>query len=181
MMNPQTASAIEILQDIEARSLARSTEVDDRQGYASLWAGLAFKVAGIRVLAPMDEVSEILILPSRLTRVPGAKVWVKGLANIRGNLLPIIDLQAFLGGKPIVTNRRSRVLVINREDLTTGLLVGDVQGMRHFSEDQSVSSARIDGVIGHFIQAAYVNDDGTWPVLSMDSLASDERFRMAAA
>jgi twitching motility protein PilI len=180
-MNPDTASAIEILQDIEARSLARTTKVDDQEGFASLWAGLAFKVAGIRVLAPMDEVSEILILPSRLTRVPGAKVWVKGIANIRGNLLPIIDLQAFLGGKPIVTNRRSRVLVINREDVTTGLLVGDVQGMRHFSDDQSIASARIEGVIGHFIQAAYENDDGIWPVLSMDSLANDERFRMAAA
>jgi len=180
-MNPQTASAIEILQDIEARSLARTTEVDDQESFASLWAGLAFKIAGIRVLAPMDEVSEILVLPSRLTRVPGAKIWVKGIANIRGNLLPIIDLQAFLGGKPVVTNRRSRVLVINREDLTTGLLVGDVQGMRHFSEDQSVTSARIEGVIGHYIQAAYENEDGTWPVLSMDSLANDERFRMAAA
>ncbi len=180
-MNSETASAIEILQDIEARSLARTTEVDDQEGFASLWAGLAFKVAGIRVLAPMDEVSEILILPSRLTRVPGAKVWVKGIANIRGNLLPIIDLQAFLGGKPIVTNRRSRVLVINREDVTTGLLVGDVQGMRHFSDDQSITSARIEGVIGHFVQAAYQNEDGIWPVLSMDSLANDERFRMAAA
>jgi len=180
-MNPQTASAIEILQDIEARSLARTTEVDDQESFASLWAGLAFKIAGIRVLAPMDEVSEILVLPSRLTRVPGAKIWVKGIANIRGNLLPIIDLQAFLGGKPVVTNRRSRVLVINREDVTTGLLVGDVQGMRHFSEDQSVTSARIEGVIGHYIQAAYENEDGTWPVLSMDSLANDERFRMAAA
>ncbi len=180
-MNPETASAIEILQDIEARSIARTTEVDDQQGFASLWAGLAFKVAGIRVLAPMDEVSEILILPNRLTRVPGAKAWVKGIANIRGNLLPIIDLQAFLGGKLIVTNRRSRVLVINREDVTTGLLVGDVQGMRHFSEDQSIASARIEGAIGPFVQAAYENDDGIWPVLSMDSLASDERFRMAAA
>ena len=180
-MNPQTASAIEILQDIESRSLARISEVDYQEGFASLWAGLAFKVAGIRVLAPMDEVSEILILPNRLTRVPGAKVWVKGIANIRGNLLPIIDLQAFLGGKPIVTNRRSRVLVINREDVTTGLLVGDVQGMRHFSDDQSIASARIEGVIGQFIQAAYENDEGIWPVLSMDSLANDDRFRMAAA
>ena len=180
-MNPDTASAIDILQDIEARSLARTTEVEDQEGFAALWAGLAFKVAGIRVLAPMDEVSEILVLPNRLTRVPGAKPWVKGIANIRGNLLPVVDLQSFLGGKPVVTNRRSRVLVINRGDVTTGLLVGDVQGMRHFSEDQSITSARIEGVIGRFVQAAYKNDDGIWPVLSMDNLANDERFRMAAA
>ena len=180
-MNPQTASAIEILQDIEVRSLAKTEDINDQSGFATLWAGLAFKVAGIRVLAPMDEVSEILILPGRLTRVPGSRVWVKGIANIRGNLLPIIDLQAFLGGKPIITNRRSRVLVINREDVTTGLLVGDVQGMRHFSDEQAITSARIEGAIGNFVQAAYENNDGIWPVLSMDSLVNDERFRMAAA
>ena len=32
-----------------------------------------------------------------LTRVPGAKSWIKGLANVRGQLLPVIDLRQFLG------------------------------------------------------------------------------------
>lgn len=180
-MDATSASAIEILQQIEARSQRRGSEATVDQELISVWAGLAFKVAGIRVLAPMDEVTEIINLPPRLTRVPGAKSWVKGIANIRGNLLPIIDLQAFLGGKPVVTNRRSRVLVINRDEVTTGLLVGDVQGMRHFHENESVSSVRVEGAISRFLQAAYENQDGIWPVLSMDSLVSDESFRMAAA
>lgn len=180
-MNPETASVIEILKDIESKSLVQDSLLPDEQADTSVWAGLAFHVAGIRVLAPMDEVTEILILPARLTRVPGSKLWVKGVANIRGNLLPIIDLQAFLGGKPIVTNRRSRVLVVNRDDVTTGLLVGNVQGMRLFEEHQSIGSARIEGAIGRFVQAAYENNDGIWPVLSLDRLVNDEQFRMAAA
>ena len=96
-------------------------------------------------------------------------------------IVPITDLQAFLGDKPIVTNRRSRVLVISRGDVTTGLLVGDVQGMRHFAEEQSITAARIEGVIGRFVQGAFENEDGIWPVLSMDQLVNDEQFRMAAA
>lgn len=177
-----TVSAIDVLRELEQKSLeVASHSTDDDENLLSLWAGLAFKVAGIRVLAPMEEVSEILNLPQILTRVPGAKSWVKGIANIRGNLLPIIDLQAFLGEKPVVTNRRSRVLVINREDVTTGLLVGDVQGMRHFTEEQGITSARIEGVIGRFVQAAFENEEGIWPVLSMDKLVTDELFRLAAA
>ena len=180
-MNTSTQPAIDLLKDIESKSLERAADETDEGTLLSVWAGLAFKVAGIRVLASMDEVVEILNLPRNLTRVPGSKSWVKGIANIRGNLLPITDLQAFLGDKPIVTNRRSRVLVINRGDVTTGLLVGDVQGMRHFSEEQSITSARIEGVIGRFVQGAFENEDGIWPVLSMDQLVNDEQFRMAAA
>ena len=180
-MNTSELSVIDVLRDIESRSLARGEVQSDEGTLLSVWAGLAFKVAGIRVLAPIDEVSEILNLPATLTRVPGSKVWVKGIANIRGNLLPIIDLQAFLGEKPVVTNRRSRVLVINREDVTTGLLVGDVLGMRHFGDGQSIASARIEGVIGRYVQAAFENEDGIWPVLSMDQLVNDEAFRLAAA
>ena len=180
-MNPDTASVIDILKDIESKSIIEDSHLNIEQADTSVWAGLVFHVAGIRVLAPMDEVTEILILPPHLTRVPGAKQWVKGVANIRGNLLPIIDLQAFLGGKPIVTNRRSRVLVVNRGDVTTGLLVGNVQGMRLFEEHQSIGSARIEAGIGRFVQAAYENNDGIWPVLSLDRLVNDEQFRMAAA
>lgn len=180
-MDLKAASALEVLQELERKTLDSSGRQHDEQTVVTVWDALAFSVAGIRVLAPMDEVSEILLLPPRLTRVPGSRPWVKGIANIRGNLLPVIDLQAFLGGKPVVTNRRSRVLVINREDVTTGLLVGQIHGMRHFHDDQSIASARIEGVIGHYVQAAYRNDDGIWPVLSMDSLVNDEKFRMAAA
>lgn len=180
-MNPDTASVIDILKDIESKSLAKDSTVSDEQADSTVWAGLAFHVAGIRILAPMDEVTEILTLPPRLSRVPGAKNWVKGVANIRGNLLPIIDLQAFLGGKPIVTNRRSRVLFINRGDVATGLLVGNVLGMRLFEENQSIGSIRIEGMISRFIQAAYENNEGVWPVISLDKLLNDEHFRTAAA
>jgi len=174
-------SAIDLLRDIEAKSLLCANTKADESSLLSVWSGLAFKVAGLRVLAPMDEVSEILNLPRSLARVPGSREWVKGIANNRGNLLPIIDFQSFLGGKPIVINRRSRVLVINRNDVTTGLLVADVQGIRRFNDEQRIASARIEGVIGRFVQAAFENNDGIWPVLSMDRLVADEMFRMAAA
>jgi len=176
----ETTSIFDLLREIEAKSIACVDAVDDQSSLMEVWSGLAFKVAGARVLAPMVEVNEILNLPPALTRVPGAKVWVKGIANIRGNLLPIIDFQAFLGGKSVVTNRRSRVLVINLSGITTGLLVGDVQGIRRFDDNQRIASARIEGVVGRFVNAAFENDDGIWPVLSMKRLVNDDAFKMAA-
>ena len=57
-------------------------------------------MAGELYLVAREEAREVLGVPSPLTRVPGAKSWILGLANIRGQLLPIIDLRAFLGSGP---------------------------------------------------------------------------------
>ena len=54
-------------------------------------------MAGETYLVAREETREVLTYPSQLTRVPGAKTWVKGLANVRGALLPVIDLRQFLG------------------------------------------------------------------------------------
>lgn len=53
------------------------------------------------MIAPLEEVKEILNYPDGVTRVPGTQAWLLGMANIRGNLLPLIDLQQFLGGVPV--------------------------------------------------------------------------------
>ncbi len=180
-MDVTNLSAIEILQEIEKRSHARLLNEPGKMTGTSRWAGIAFRLAGLQVVASMDEISEIFNLPATLTRVPGASIWVRGVANIRGSLLPIMDLQAFLGGKPVAANRRSRVLVVRRDDLVTGLLVGDVIGMKHFSEKQRLPSVRVDSLISRFVSAAYKDNESSWPVVSIDRLINDELFRKAAA
>ena len=46
------------------------------------WQGLAFVLDGVRVVAAMDEIKELLYFPSDVTVVPGTKDWMLGLANI---------------------------------------------------------------------------------------------------
>jgi twitching motility protein PilI len=55
-------------------------------------------------------------VPSQLTRVPGAKAWVKGLANVRGQLLPVLDLRQFLGSGVTPLTRNTRVIVVNHRE-----------------------------------------------------------------
>ena len=57
-------------------------------------------MAGELYLVAREEAREVLGVPAPLTRVPGAKSWILGLANVRGQLLPIIDLRAYLGSGP---------------------------------------------------------------------------------
>ena len=48
-------------------------------------------------MASREQVREVLMLPDAVTRVPGAKRWLLGIANLRGQLLPLVDVKLLLG------------------------------------------------------------------------------------
>lgn len=169
-----------LLADIQTRSDAAAKRLPKTAAQTDIWDGLIFNVAGVRVAAPMNEVSEMLPYQDRITRVPGSKPWLLGLANVRGNLLPVIDLQVYLGSKAIVPSKASRILVIRLRGLVAGLLVPSVQGMRHFHERDRLPNARIKGALGAYVYEAFNYDNEVWPVFSMTALAADPLFRTGA-
>ena len=174
------AAVMEALADIERWSQHAAERLPQMAGESGVWDGLVFTIAGARVVASMTEVSEMLPFRQRITHVPGAKPWVLGLANVRGNLLPIIDLQVFLGGKPVVASKATRILVVRQRGLECGLVVPAVQGMRHFSGAERIPDARIKGALGAYVYEAFNQDGDVWPVFSMAALAADPDFRVAA-
>jgi twitching motility protein PilI len=171
---------ISLLKDMERRSAIRHENLPQNDEAYTLWDGIAFNLMSTPVVAQLSDIREILNLPSSITRVPGTRNWMLGIANIRGNLLPITDLQVFLGGKPIVIGKRSRVLVIEYEDARIGLLVGGVQGILHFKPDQRVADHGIPEALAKYSTQAYKVAKETWPVFDVRSLAKDPEFQMAS-
>lgn len=172
--------ALALLDDIEQRSLEAARRLPESSVEKDTWDGLVFSVAGVRVVAAMNEVSEMLAYPDKITRVPGSKPWVLGLANVRGSLLPVIDLQVYFGGKALVPSKATRILVLRLRGLVTGLLVPSVQGMRHFPLRDHVANARMKGALGAYVYEAFNIEGQVWPVFSMSALAADPNFRSAA-
>ena len=88
----RSAEPFEVLAGFERRSLAHVVGLPEQLDAPGLWRGVGYRV-GQRLLASgFDEVVEILPLP-QLTPVPGAQSWMLGVANIRGTLLPVVDLR----------------------------------------------------------------------------------------
>ena len=86
----------DLLQELERRSRAAIAG----RGTGDLpeeWVGIGFRIGDEQFVASREEVREVLMLPDSITRVPGSKRWVLGIANLRGHLLPLIDLKLFLG------------------------------------------------------------------------------------
>jgi len=170
-----------LLKDIESRSLRHVAELPQQHNTAGIWEGILFMVLGIPIVAPLRDVKEILNFPSVLTRVPGTRSWLLGVANIRGNLLPVIDLQLYLGGERIVTGKRSRILVIDQSGIRAGLLVGGVQGLRHFKDEQSCAVPAIERSLGHYVHKAFNLAGEVWPVFSIQTLTESQDFQVDTA
>lgn len=146
-----------------------------------LWSGIGFSLMGQYFVAPMGEVSEMLEIPP-FTHLPGVQPWVRGVANVRGRLLPLFDLAAFFGDKLTGTRKQRRVLVLETRTLYSGLMVDQVFGMQHFPVDEYREQAGDDVVpdILPFITGSYPLGGRQWSLFRPALLAEDARFINAA-
>jgi twitching motility protein PilI len=170
-----------VLADYEQRSLSHVAGLPEQLDAPGLWRGVAYRVGTHRLASGFDEVVEILPLPP-LTAVPGALSWMLGVANIRGALLPVVDLKQFLEGERTVLHERQRVLVVRQPGGDVAVTIDELYGQRSFVEEHGIDpDAVADGRYAHFVDRAYRMNDQDWGVFSLDRLARTPEFRQAAA
>ncbi|MFZ5756453.1 MAG: chemotaxis protein CheW [Pseudomonadota bacterium] len=158
----------------------RAAGLPQQADIVEYWSGIGFTMDGVRYVAPIPEVSEILHLP-RYTRVPGVLGWMKGIANVRGRLLPIMDLIGYFNRKSPLQEKKRRLLVLDHGDVYSGLVVDDVMGMQHFPVDSYTrESGEQDATIAPYTDGSYSREDGKWIVFSLHRLADDPRFMQVA-
>ncbi len=82
-------------------------------------------------LVDMTDISEVMPMPL-LTEVPLTKSWYCGVANVRGNLYSIIDLNIYTRQEATVRDSGNRVMLLGqRYAFNAGLLVSRVLGLRN--------------------------------------------------
>ena len=76
----------DLLLEIERRGKAALAGSVGEAGDVTEWVGVGFRIGEEAFIVARDEVREIMLVPGGITRVPGAKAWIRGLANARGQL-----------------------------------------------------------------------------------------------
>jgi purine-binding chemotaxis protein CheW len=76
--------------------------------------------------APIASVQEIVRVPEELTHVPKAPSFVEGVINLRGAVLPVIDLRRRLGLPTLERTDRQRIMVFLIAGIRTGFIVDSV-------------------------------------------------------
>ena len=176
----------EILAEYERKSLAHVAGLPEQLDAPGLWRGVGYRVGKRRLASGFDEVVEIMPLP-QVTPVPGAQPWMLGVANIRGSLLPVVDLKQFLEGERTVLHESQRVLIVRQPGGDVAVTIDELFGQRSFNDAQALSAEDLssqqlaEGRYAHFIDRAYSLADVSWGIFSLDRLARTPEFRQAAA
>ena len=167
----------QLLVALEAR--VQTTRPDVVRRSNDVWLGLGFRIREHWCVAPREDVREIIPLPS-LSRTPGGKPWLLGVANVRGGILAVADLAQFLGMPRKVPQSTTRVLIFNSAKMPVGLVVDEVAGYRQFTVgDQRHERAANAGALTPYLLGAFEREQEPWYAFSLHKLTQSPEFAHA--
>ena len=170
----------ELLTEIERRS-RKMHAGHSGEDAPNEWVGVGFRIGDERFVASRDSVREVLMLPDSMTRVPGAKRWLLGIANLRGHLLPLVDVKLLLGSGRTSLRRTTRVISVNHREIPAGLVVDEVLGFRRFGTHEFTAEWPETAVrFDRYLTGAYRRGDEIWPALDLFSFIESNLFLQAS-
>ncbi len=70
-----------------------------------------------------------------ITRVPGAQHFIMGVINLRGEVIPVIDIRKRMGMQPRQFDSESRIIIINLDDIEVGLTADSATEVVNIGQD----------------------------------------------
>lgn len=168
-----------ILREMDERCRKAAASLPQQLESADALSCVGFRVGNSHLVAVPGEVVEILTHPET-TVVPNTRAWLCGIANVRGKLLPVVDLSGYLTGTVTELSYRTRVLVVEYQGIYSGLIVDEVYGLKHFQEEAHIDSTYPDEAFRAYVSASYRADDREWGLISLNALVEAPQFLQTA-
>ena len=135
---------------LEAASSPAAVAVESEKDFAQF---VGFQIDGQDYAFRIEQIQEIVIL-DKVTAVPQAPDFCEGVSNLRGAIIPIINLRKLFGLKPMPPDSETRTIVVNVGEQTMGCTVDMVSQVIRIPQDSiqatpdAVVSDGVDYVIG---------------------------------
>lgn len=143
---------------------------------------VGFSLKGQDYAVDIKDVQEIV--PMReITQIPNVPEYILGAINLRGNVIPVLNLRKRFGMEEKTPDERSRILIMRLRDLVIGFLVDSISDVVRPAPDEivplpPVSSPANSGIISGIVK----QKDRLIILLNMNGLLKgDEAFLEAAA
>jgi purine-binding chemotaxis protein CheW len=123
-------------------------------------------------------VTELERIP-KITPVPRVPAWVRGVTNLRGDVLSVVDMRLFLGLDP-TSSHAARMLVVRllTEEFSTGLLVDAVDRIVAVPADAiTPPESTLEGPLAPYLRGMCVIEDRLVAVLDLDQLLRSPDIR----
>jgi purine-binding chemotaxis protein CheW len=165
------------------RTVPESPKAQELKAHFTRESCLVFSLGGSKFGIPIQQVTELDKLP-RITPVPNVPDWVRGVTNLRGEILSVLDLRLLLGMERRESLERGRILVVRLgEDLTAALVVDEVNGIAKYAQERLTPAGAGEGEkVIPLLDGIYSSEDIALKILNMDKLmATPELRRLEAA
>ncbi len=166
---------------IEARDTEEGNQVSDKDKNLQTNEGISgdddtaqlvvFHLGEQEYGVSIDDVQEITRVPEKMDKVPKTEKFIEGMVNMRGTVLPVLDMRTRFDMAKIKRNDRHRIIVLNLNKKHTGFIVDSVAEVLRLPREQietapnlSEDQARIMGQVvnlkedNRMIQVLAVNE-----------------------
>lgn len=135
---------------------------------------VSFKVCNEEFGIDILQVQEIIrMLP--ITIMPAAPHFVKGVIDLRGEVIPIIDMRKRFRLPPIPYDNETRIIVVHTHEFTVGFIVDAVCEVIRISESAiEKPPAVVDGDSANYIKGVSKLEKGLLILLDLNSLINVE-------
>jgi len=119
---------------------------------------LTFLVENVGYGIEISYVVEIISVQD-ITLVPHTHAYVKGIINLRGTVVPVIDMGMRFGGAEIIYTEQTCIIVLSMDDMSVGILVDGVQDVTDIDDAniQDPPTTTGNAIKNHFIKAVGVS------------------------
>ncbi len=157
----------------ESKTVAPSESVD-RKNNTSQFVG--FRLAEQDYAFRIEQIQEIVI-PRQVTRTPQVPSYVEGVSNLRGTIIPIINLRCLFGLEAISADEDTRTIVVNVGERTMGCTVDAVtQVVRIPAESIQPAPDVIATARTAYITGFARHDGRILVILNIDELLDPEKL-----
>lgn len=101
------------------------------------------------------SVTQVLSIekPMEITRVPRTVAFIKGVVNLRGTIVPVVDLGERLGLASSLQHDESRIVIVQVEDMMVGMIVDAVTDVVTLADsDIQPAPSMVGGLSAEFLQ-----------------------------
>jgi purine-binding chemotaxis protein CheW len=126
------------------------------------------------------EITEVkkVFTPGIVTRVPNAAPFVKGVTNLHGTTIPLIDIRPFLGLAGGEVTPTSKVIVAEIKDGWVGIVVDKIYEAREIQKDSiQPPLATLQGKLLELTRGQIQSDSGITALLDLDKILRSEEFQ----
>jgi len=119
---------------------------------------LTFLVGDVGYGIEISYVVEIISVQD-ITLVPHTHAYVKGIINLRGTVVPVIDMGMRFGGSEVVYTEQTCIIVLSMDEMSVGILVDGVQDVTDIEDAdiQDPPTTTGNAVKNHFIKAVGIS------------------------